>query len=283
MSYRALLLVNHIHNFIATEYNNVLPCTSEAQHTVGNVIFKWLKEYKFIPEETTFDSFDKYGTISISKQKHKTTGIISVMVKKENSDDVLINVSLDVKMSGELEKCTTSFADDKVVKEEPKVEEVKEEPVVTKNEDKENDIVQEIHEDPEESTSVETEVDTTLSDEQETSEERHSENVVNIQYPHEVIVAIGEFVNSVNLFNIGNMVLGEIITVAQTNIISEQIFEIMGHSDIIRKHIPELICDIGSSMDYRKGVFSIDVHVVLDITIQKLTSDYVMSFKVVRK
>lgn len=126
-------------------------------------------------------------------------------------------------------------------------------------------------------------IDKILEDDENTQEERHNENIVSIKYPHDVLVTIGKFINSVNLFNIGNMVFGDTITVAQTNTISEQIFEIMGHSDVIREYIPSLICDIGSSMDYRNGVFSIDVHVVLDVAIQKLTSDYVMSFKVIRK
>ena len=299
----AINLHEELTKFIASSFglSGKMPGTINAQKRVLNYIHDFIVRNN-LGEDYTTDLFSPSDSPFICR-------IVTTVYKNK---EVLFTSSIDFELKDILEKEIDTV---NVPIEEPVIEEnttkptehkavvistPEEQPVVTKNEDKENDMVQEIHEDPEESVSVETEsevvytpisekdhyqevVDTILSDEQETSEERHSENMINIQYPHEVIVAIGKFVNSVNLFNIGNMVFGETITVAQTNTISEQIFEIMGHSDIIREHIPELICDIGSSMDYRRGVFSIDVHVVLDITIQKLTSDYVMSFKVVRK
>lgn len=114
------------------------------------------------------------------------------------------------------------------------------------------------------------------------SEEHRDQKVININIPHDVITAIGKFVNCVNLFNIGNMVFGDTISISQTNVISEKIFEIMSYADSIRSHVPNFICDVVSNMDYRNGVFSIDVHVVLDISVQNLSSDYVMSFNVNR-
>ena len=281
---------DNVNKFITSTFGlgGKMPGSLNAQTRVKEYIKEFLNKSKFDIKDCTIDI-----------SSHIDQPFIGKIVVTGTHNDTRISSSIEVDLKDTLEKKTEFVQSVEHKKEEidqptatkaivistPEKQPVQKEVIV-------DQVPEQIEEDNIFNNTTSEEVIPVVeekSNSQETThiseikEEKSREKIVNLSYSREILVSIGKFINSVNLFNIGNMMFGDTITIAQTNEISKQIFEIMGFSDDIREYVPDFVCDINSNMDYRNGTFSLDVRIYLNLSIQVIESDYIMSFTVIRK